>query len=139
MKRVVCGKDKGYLMPLKEFEDKIKQRIPLLKDKSIYVYFNRCVGFKTARIRFSEPDKKLADDIFLEGQTDPAAQSMIVSTQLLVEALGIDGNVTDIDLKIKLPGGKFGDAGLGDALIDNDNMFYFILIREPETVWIKEE
>jgi len=44
-----------------------------------------------------------------------------------------------MELKIKLPDGKFQHAGFHDALTDKDNLFYFMIIKEPETVWIKEE
>ena len=35
MKRVICGEGEGYLIPKKEFDEKLRQKFSELKDKHI--------------------------------------------------------------------------------------------------------
>jgi hypothetical protein len=137
MKLITCGKEKGYLMPFKEFDEAIKQRIPLLADKTIGVHFN-WGGSQMAWIDFKDPDEQIEPGIFLE-KSKSQSRGLNVDTKILSEALGITGTISDVSFRRKLAGNRLQQAGNDDALVSKDNLYCFIILGEPEIFWITEE
>jgi hypothetical protein len=137
MKTVVCGKDRGCLIPLTDFEDKISQRIPFLKGKDFEAAFGWGSG-NTVCISFSEPIEKIEEGIFLN-KPRHEKRRLDVDAKIITEALGVTEKVRDVELRRKIADGKFVNAGPMDLQYNRNELFYFVIFGEPAVFWIKEE
>jgi len=122
MKKVVCGDEKGYLIPKKEFEEKLKNRFKILENRKIQYIFCLKVAVKVS-CYISDP-KREEQGVFTATNME-LNYSLIMDKKIFNDLFGIKGNVDDITLKYK-EGEKFYSVFSCDELFHEDSMYYFL-------------
>lgn len=136
MKKILCGKEKGYLIPKRIVDDKLRKKFEVLKNQQIIALGH---GYKTCWIEYKPQPKieKKKDYIIKYSKTQGMRETLVFKKELLNELFGLKENITDIELKVVKNKTAINSYRLfleeEEYLFDDKDIYYFFGTTDYET------
>ena len=141
MKHVICGGDKGYLIPKKELDQKLKERFESLQGKIIKDINGLSTNAVDIHFYNTCPFEKKEDGVFLGVELTgdqvyenpiPKFHRLMVDKNIFKQLFSIKGNIRNIDIICIIDGNKIMHINGVDfeIMVGNENLYYLIEVGE---------
>lgn len=142
MKQILVGRGKGYLIPKKVVEDKLREKFGIPENSpinSVMVYVDNC----SIHYLINRPKIEKKEDYFVIDKKPGVHESgrfILVENKIFMELFGLKENLLNIWLKYVRDGKVIHEFFYNDwdYLFDKEDLYYFFEIGEQDHSHIGE-